>query len=106
MKQLNLENKRFGKLIVLNRDNDANISSWICKCDCGKILSVPTYLLTSGRKMSCGCLRKEKGIKLYEKYKKLEQENKKLKTDIHNIFENCKYCDKFFMGKCNYERTI
>lgn len=32
----------------------------------------------------------------------VKEENEKLKKDIHNIYENCKYCDEFYMDKCNY----
>lgn len=29
-------------------------------------------------------------------------ENERLKKDIHNIYENCKCCDEFYMDKCSY----
>lgn len=33
---------------------------WICKCDCGNIVSVDSHSLLSGNTCSCGCLQKER----------------------------------------------
>ncbi len=35
-------------------------TTWKCKCDCGKICTVRSYLLSSGNTKSCGCLKKDK----------------------------------------------
>ncbi len=57
--------KRYGKLIVLKRDNDFTIPKkrknayWICQCDCGNIVSVIGSKLRNGETKSCGCLRYE-----------------------------------------------
>ena len=60
-----LTNQRFGRLTVLYRDNSKESghqkkSYWICKCDCGKITSVNSSSLISGKTQSCGCLRADK----------------------------------------------
>lgn len=59
-----LVNKRFGRLLVLERDlskprGKGHSSYWICQCDCGNKISVATGQLTSGKTQSCGCLRSE-----------------------------------------------
>lgn len=64
-----LTNKKFGKLLVLEfnqeetqkqREKRKNYSSlWKCKCDCGNIINVEGSALTSGHTKSCGCLQKE-----------------------------------------------
>lgn len=38
----------------------------------------------------------------FKQLQRAKAENEKLKKDIHNIYENCKYCDEFYMDKCNY----
>lgn len=56
--QSHLENKRFGKLVVLS-ETDKRIHgdiAWLCQCDCGKQVLVSTNYLTTGNKQSCGCL--------------------------------------------------
>jgi hypothetical protein len=57
----NLVNKRFGRLIVLERDNNPlyQIVKWKCKCDCGKIKTIRAETLTKGYTKSCGCYSKE-----------------------------------------------
>ena len=59
---LNIEKKRFGKLVALNStENRINGSVvWHCECDCGNTVDVPLIRLTSGNVKSCGCLRKRK----------------------------------------------
>ena len=58
-----LKGQKFGKLIVLERDNTkkGGAAYWICKCECGTIKSIRGSNLTSSIKptLSCGCLAKE-----------------------------------------------
>lgn len=54
---INLTNQRFGKLIVLERDSKIVYPThWLCKCDCGNIVSVGAANLRSGKTESCGCI--------------------------------------------------
>ena len=57
-KAVDLIGQKFGNLIVLERDFSKKNDNayWICKCDCGKILSVKGTYLRTGRTKSCGCL--------------------------------------------------
>lgn len=56
---LDLTNKRFGRLVALERDISSKRTKWICKCDCGNIKSVQVAHLRSGATISCGCYHKE-----------------------------------------------
>ena len=57
-----LTNQRFGKLVVLERDpNFIKKVKWICKCDCGNIISCWGNNLSSGNVSSCGCEKKSHG---------------------------------------------
>ena len=47
--------KRFGKLMVLYRDDHLYPVKWVVQCDCGTITSMFAYHLKSRR--SCGCMR-------------------------------------------------
>ena len=57
---IELAGKNVGYLIVLRKDSDS-ISSrdtkWICRCECGKEISVSASRLNKGRIKSCGCHR-------------------------------------------------
>ena len=61
-KLIDLTNKRFGKLIVLEKSKNKinNRPAWICQCDCGQIKEISGKLLREGQTKSCGCLVKEK----------------------------------------------
>jgi hypothetical protein len=53
-----LVSKRFGKLIVESYDSrNEKGAIWLCKCDCGNNIKVPTGLLhrSKGSVKSCGC---------------------------------------------------
>jgi hypothetical protein len=61
----NLENKKFNRLLVLKRDWEKTSKEngwkvyWVCKCDCGNIVSVRGESLKTNTTKSCGCLQKE-----------------------------------------------
>lgn len=59
MKNQDLTGKRFGRLLVVERDGfDKNRKAmWICQCDCGSTCSVRANHLRRGLINSCGCLR-------------------------------------------------
>lgn len=55
--------EKFNRLTVIRRDTghrDKTRIHWMCKCECGKWVSVATHDLRSGNTKSCGCLRDEK----------------------------------------------
>lgn len=61
-KRQELTGRRFGRLTVtgfagFKEDGRQKISVWECRCDCGKTCVVPGYILRSGRRKSCGCMR-------------------------------------------------
>lgn len=53
-----LTGKKFGKLTVLRRDEKSSSKclKWVCKCECGSIVSVSRNNLNSGHTRSCGCI--------------------------------------------------
>ena len=61
-KPVNIDGQRFGKLVVLRRNQEAStaVSHLIfdCRCDCGNEITVYGRELRSGRKTSCGCDRR------------------------------------------------
>lgn len=61
MKFIDLTGKKFGRLTVIERVENAKYGQirWLCKCDCGGTTISRSYNLKSGRAKSCGCLSKE-----------------------------------------------
>lgn len=62
---INLTGQKFGRLEVLERDeNDKqNKPLWLCRCDCKNEVIVSGAHLKSGNTQSCGCLQREKATK-------------------------------------------
>lgn len=56
-----LKGQKFGRLSVLELDSsyhdDNRGAKWICRCDCGNIVTVLSGRLVSGQTQSCGCLK-------------------------------------------------
>ena len=63
-KFLDLSGKDFGELHVIQRDfSKPEKVNFLCKCKCGKIKSIFSHYLTSGKSKSCGCQQFQKGKK-------------------------------------------
>ena len=84
----NISGQRFGRLIVLYRDNPKNGKTyWVCQCDCGKQTNVYGLKLRNGETKSCGCLRNEMTSKIQKRHGLT-------KTTLHNAWINMKTrCD-------------
>lgn len=51
-----LEGTKYGRLTVIERQGN----KWLCKCDCGNEVLVPTNHLNTGHTKSCGCLQRDR----------------------------------------------
>ena len=59
-----LENKRFGRLLVISKEGVKNGRCfWKCLCDCGYTCIIRGNNLQSGTTKSCGCLKSGKDLK-------------------------------------------
>lgn len=62
-KAIDLTGKKFGKLTVIEKDKPYYTSGghkqvkWLCKCECGNVVSVTSANLRNGNTTSCGCNR-------------------------------------------------
>lgn len=66
IRRKNIEGKQFNRLKVLkfSHINKRNNAVWECLCDCGNIIHLSTWHLTSGNTKSCGCYNREMHSKL------------------------------------------
>lgn len=88
-KALDLTNKRFGRLIALEKAPSRNKKTyWKCQCDCGNIKEIQTSHLISGAIQSCGCLAIEKNPL----------------TNSTTTIKQCLICKKQF-STTNYKRA-
>lgn len=58
----NLVGRKFGDLVVVDRDVSHKPPTWLCRCICGKDKHVVTAELNSGHIRSCGCGRSRNGV--------------------------------------------
>lgn len=51
----------FGRLTAITRGENSKDgkAKWVCKCSCGKEVTILSASLLRGKSSSCGCLRKE-----------------------------------------------
>ena len=56
-KLVDLCGKRFGELVVVERDTSRKGTYWRCRCSCGNMTSVKASNLTFSLVKSCGCLK-------------------------------------------------
>jgi hypothetical protein len=62
-----LTGQRFGRLTALAPEGGVDADGrilWRCRCDCGGSTVVAGRWLTRNESRSCGCLRRENGVKL------------------------------------------
>ena len=64
---LDMSGQRFGRLIILDQHKSVRRYNrqqifWCCRCDCGTERWVLGELLRSGKALSCGCLKRERGV--------------------------------------------
>lgn len=55
-KALDLEGKRFGRLVAIESTYNGKNRIWTCTCDCGNKITVQASHLNLGHTKSCGCL--------------------------------------------------
>lgn len=114
----NLLNKRFGKLLVIEkvRKEDTLRNFWKCQCDCGNEVIYPSRYLMSMGVTSCGCDTRSYGeLEIRQKLQKLNLEfkeqyifsdccdKKPLKFDFALLKDNVPYLLIEFQGKQHYE---
>lgn len=71
-KLIDLTGQRFGRLKVIKRVPGLKYgyAKWLCICDCGAHIVLPSRSLISGNTKSCGCLKIELSVRKVEKYRK------------------------------------
>lgn len=101
-----LTNQQFGNLICLKPTKEKSVNRniiWKCQCQCKNktIVYASVDELTSGKKVSCGCLKVSKGeLKIKEILKELNISFEEQKTFEDCIFINNLYFD-FYLPDYN-----
>ncbi len=99
-----LVGKKYGKLTVIDQDKDVLPGKgrwWICRCECGNLISTSSGILGSGGATTCGCWKikdnKETAIRsLFTGYKS----NSKRRKKVFDLTEE--QFSKLIMSACHY----
>lgn len=101
-----LTGQKFGKLLVLEQDEDEvnpktgqRFAHWKCLCECGKICSPRGTALNGGTTKSCGCLARERVKETLAKNKKV---NTYIEKDGYYIGYTLKG-EEFFISAEDYD---
>lgn len=63
--RIDLTGKKFGRLTVIKENGRRHGEvCWECKCECGNVVTVPSYTLRIGETQSCGCYQREQTSKI------------------------------------------
>src|SRR3990167_3313724 len=94
MPSLQLTNKKFGRLLVLEKIGSDNNQKalWLTKCDCGIEHISRSSDLTSGKIVSCGCFRE--GV-----LKTHGRSSERIYRIWHNMISRTKYSNKYYSDK-------
>ena len=67
---IDLTGETFGRLHVIERgpNNPRKQATWICECECGKIVRVESGHLRSGHTQSCGCYGHDRSREYHYKH--------------------------------------
>ena len=59
---IDMTGKKCGRLTVIERgkNNSQGRACWVCKCECGKIITVDGVSLRNGHTQSCGCYQRDR----------------------------------------------
>ena len=66
---IDLSGQRFGRLVVTERTEKRDMRGsviWKCRCDCGRETYVSENALVHGNYKSCGCLKREVQMEIYQ----------------------------------------
>lgn len=71
--KIDITGEKFGRLTAIKtagKDKNGR-SLWLCKCDCGNMITMRLTDLRTGRRKSCGCLKKERYNIIGQRFGKL-----------------------------------
>lgn len=82
MAPMDLSDRVFGRLTVLNRAD--RVRYWVCRCSCGTQVEVRANSLTGGLTRSCGCISRENMRELG----KARTTHGQFGTRLYNVWQN------------------
>jgi len=120
-KPKNIIGKKIGRLTVLENTEKRyrRMVIWLCICDCGNKIELPTMSLSSGHTKSCGCLQKDKVTKhgefkgkgkqttlTYESWRAMKKRCLELNSKQYKYYCDHEICDKWINSFFNFKKDM
>ena len=87
---IDLTGRKFGRLTALRRNGTIRSkAAWLCRCDCGNEVTVPSASLMSGNTRSCGCIHSEQLAARNKARAKHGGEGSRLYAVWHSMTQRC-----------------
>jgi hypothetical protein len=102
MKLIDLKNKKFNRLKVLELTHKNKVTVWKCKCDCGNITYVQGYALRKGFTKSCGCLNTELRKKRVNELNPFFKHGRSKTREYHREHERKRLLKKYSLTPLEY----
>jgi len=61
-------NEKYGRLTIIKEVKGTRLRKFLCKCECGNMKTIYLGHLLSGNTKSCGCLKKDRNVKVFTKH--------------------------------------
>ena len=94
MQEINITGEKYGRLLVVNKTNTRDKFGrklYLCRCECGNEIFLPSSPLRRKNTQSCGCLFKEKLINRITTHKKSQTLTYRVWQDIKDRCLNPKH---------------
>lgn len=90
-KLIDITGRKYDRLTVVSYQGKTSNrqSLWLCKCECGRLITVSKGKLTSGNTKSCGCLHSEQLAKRNKENAKHGLEKSRLYGVWHGMKQRC-----------------
>lgn len=105
-KFIDLKNKKFNRLLVLESCYKNNILVWKCICDCNKITFSQGYALRKGIIKSCGCLNTEKRKSRKGSLNPFFKHGKSKTKEYHREHDRRRLLKKYSLDLDNYNTLL
>lgn len=99
---IDLTGRKFGRLTAMERvgSNKNKRAVWLCKCDCGKTVTVDSYSLKSGNTKSCGCLNTDvRSKRMTEMHTKHGESKTRLYKIWRSMLSRCMWENPYYYDR-------
>ena len=85
---IDLRSIRHGKYTVIEKSSKGR-STWVCKCDCGKVFELCASKILAEKQISCGCIMRKTRIEFGQSNKTHGDSRTRLYKTYRSMIDRC-----------------